>query len=291
MNIDHLRTWIGRQDRASEVLSPQLAQRFLATLGPGGQVQIGDPAPLLIHLCLAPPVAPMDSLGRDGHPAKGGFLPPVPLPRRMWAGGAFDFHRQPRIGEELTRISTIRNVVAKQGRTGQLCFVTVEHQISANDRLLITEQQDIVYREEATDVTAKAEPPTAPQGAEQRSISPTPTLLFRYSALTFNGHRIHYDAPYAQKVEGYPGLVVHGPMLATLLCQFAADILGQEPTRFEFRSLTTLFDDQPFTLHAAKTETGLDLWCARSGGPVAMQARATTSPSPDQGLLGSQRRL
>ncbi|GAB3116258.1 HTD2 family dehydratase [Novispirillum itersonii] len=270
-----LRGWIGRSDTAAETVTPELARRFAATLGCGCDPAAGAAAPLLIHLCIAPPAAAMTDLGRDGHPAKGGFLPPVPLPRRMWAGGAFTFHDAPRIGEEITRRSTVTDVTLKQGRTGPLCFVTVQHEITGPDaRPLLTERQDIVYRSEATDTAAKAAPPAAPAGHHQRRITPTPTLLFRYSALTFNGHRIHYDAPYARQVEGYPGLVVHGPMLATLLCHFAADLHGQPPKTFHFRSLSTLFDDADIILHAEAGGSTLRLWAARDGGPVAMDARA-----------------
>lgn len=274
MDIDHLREWIGREETAAEVLSPELVRRFGATFDNDSNPQPGTPAPLLIHLCIAPPAAPMQALGRDGHPAKGGFLPPVPLPRRMWAGGSFSFHGDPLVGDVITRRSTIRDVVAKQGRTGPLCFVTVEHAISSSDREILTERQDIVYRGEASEVTAPPQGEPAPRGAHVRQVTPTPTLLFRYSALTFNGHRIHYDAPYAREVEGYPGLVVHGPMLATLLCQFAADLMGQRPASFTFRSHSTLFDDAPFRLLAEPNGQEVRLWAARDGGPVAMSASA-----------------
>ena len=280
VDLSLLGGWIGRSETATETLTPELARRFAATLGCRCDPAPGAAAPLLIHLCIAPPAAAMDELGRDGHPAKGGFLPPVPLPRRMWAGGAFRFHDTPRIGEDLTRRSTVTDITLKQGRTGPLCFVTVEHDITGGDaRPLLTERQDIVYRGEAADTAVKDAPPPAPAGARQRRITPTPTLLFRYSALTFNGHRIHYDAPYARQVEGYPGLVVHGPMLATLLCHFAAEINGQPPGAFRFRSLSTLFDDAGFTLHATPDGDGLRLWAARDGGPVAMEAWAGPSPT------------
>ncbi|WP_435258647.1 FAS1-like dehydratase domain-containing protein [Thioclava sp. FR2] len=281
MQALQLADWIGRSDHATETLSPSLVERFLATMDRAGPTSPGQTAPLLIHLCLAPPVAPMLGLGRDGHPAKGGFLPPVALPRRMWAGGSFAFHDDLHIGETLTRRSTIRSITEKQGRTGPLCFVTVEHQITSPRGVLITETQDLVFRGEASEVAAKTPPPPAATGQHQRSVTPTPTLLFRYSALTFNGHRIHYDAPYARQVEGYGGLVVHGPLIATLLCQFAADLAGQRPATFRFRGLTPLFDDQPFLLHADATETGFRLWAATQGGPVAMEAEASIIPAKD----------
>ncbi|KFI29553.1 protein dehydratase [Haematobacter massiliensis] len=275
VDIGYLREWIGRSERKSERVTEALVERFNATLDLGGEVSDGDAAPLLIHLCLAPPVAPTASLGADGHPARGGFLPPVPLPRRMWAGGAFAFHDDIRVGEQVTRISTIRDVTLKEGRTGPLCFVTVDHRIESDDRLVIEERQDIVYRNaDAPGVTPKAAEPAA-EGTHRLPVTPTPPLLFRYSALTFNGHRIHYDAPYVTGEEGYPGLVVHGPLQATQLLHFAAKLRGSGPARFDFRSLSPLYDTAGYTLNAEADGEGLRLWTARVDGPVAMEARAT----------------
>lgn len=276
MDVDHLRTWIGRTEEASEVLAPGLVRQFNATFDRDSGLQDGDVAPLLIHLCLANPTAPTSTLGPDGHPKRGGFLPPVPLPRRMWAGGAFTFHDDLRIGQRVTRASTIRDVVVKQGRTGTLCFVTVDHDIFGDSVLALTERHDIVYR--AVTSAGVKTPDPAPNGTEQRHITPSAPLLFRYSAMTFNGHRIHYDKPYATEVEGYPGLIVHGPMQATMLCQMAADLRGVRPDRFDFRSLSPLFDDADFTLNAETEGEGLRLWTARIGGPVAMEAHATWQP-------------
>ncbi len=280
LDIDHLRGWIGREETRAEAVTPALAERFNATFDRADETGAGATAPLLIHLCLAQPAAATASLGADGHPARGGFLPPVPLPRRMWAGGGFTFHGDIRIGETVTRRSTITDVTVKEGRSGTLCFVTVTHDIDADGRPVMTERQDIVYRGfeapgggGAPSGGAKT-PPTAPEGEHRRAVTPSAPLLFRYSALTFNGHRIHYDAPYARAEEGYPGLVVHGPMQATMLAQFAADIRGLRPARFEFRSLAPLFDTGDFTLNGADDGDGLKLWTARIGGPVAMEARA-----------------
>ncbi|THD84699.1 protein dehydratase [Aliigemmobacter aestuarii] len=276
IDIDHLRQWIGREERATEWLSAGLARQFNATFDREAPCDEGDEAALLVHWCLAQPAAPTASLGPDGHPARGGFLPPVPLPRRMWAGGAFRFHAPIRVGDLVERVSTIRDVTLKQGRTGPLCFVTVDHAISANGQPALTERQDIVYREvTAAARVAPAEP--APEAPHRRRITPSATLLFRYSAMTFNGHRIHYDKPYATDVEGYPGLVVHGPMQATLLCQFAADLRGAMPERFDYRSLSPLFDDADMLCCATDEGDGLKLWTARPGGPVAMEAVAEWS--------------
>jgi 3-methylfumaryl-CoA hydratase len=277
LDIAHLRSWIGREEEASEVVTPELVQKFRATLDlPGGKPAPGEPAPPLIHLCLAQPAVPQSRLGPDGHPARGGFLPPVPLPRRMWAGGEFAFRQDIRVGDVVRRVSRIAEVVLKEGRTGPLCFVTVRHRVEAADAIALEERQDIVYR--AAD-TVGAVKPTVPAeaGSQQREVDPSPVLLFRYSALTFNGHRIHYDRRYATEVEGYPGLVVHGPLQATWLLNFAASIRGTPPSRFSFRGLSTLFDDDAVRLHAREDGDRLKLWTARDGGPVAMSAEATWS--------------
>ena len=211
LDIDHLQTWIGREQIDSETLSPTLVRQFNATFDRVSDTEQGGKAPLLIHLCLAQPIAPMSELGRDGHPALGGFLPPVPLPRRMWAGGAFTFHGDIRIGDEVTRHSKITDVQLKEGRSGALCFVTVQHEVTSDGRHVLSERQDIVYRDipAAAPDKPKADPAPAATGEHSRTVTPHPTLLFRYSALTFNGHRIHYDKPFCIEDEGYPGLVVH----------------------------------------------------------------------------------
>jgi len=277
LDLDHLRSWIGTGETMSENLSPQLVARFNATIGSEVTTEAGTPAPLMIHFCLAQPVAGLDKLGPDGHPARGGFLPPVPLPRRMWAGGDIEFKAPLIVGAEVTRHSTITDVELKHGRSGALCFVTVTHDYSCDGDLCVRERQDIVYRdppETAAPAPMKPDDP-APSGSHHLTVTPTPTMLFRYSAITFNGHRIHYDAPYARDVEGYGGLVVHGPLQATLMAHMAADMAGKPPTQFKFRGKTPLFDDSPFGVHADMTETGVSLWTARDGGPVAMQATAS----------------
>lgn len=274
IDIDHLRQWIGRSEEQSELLTPAIAARFNATFDRTGSVDIGEVASPLIHFCLAPTVVPNSELGSDGHPARGGFLPPVPLPQRMWAGGAFSFQDDIRVGETVTRRSTIRDVTLKEGRSGALCFVTVEHHIDSDGRPALSERQDIVYREIAkTGAGHKASPP-APRGTHRTTIQPSPILLFRYSALTFNGHRIHYDAPYMRDVEGHPGLIVHGPLQATMLTHFAERIHGRRPERFRFRSLSPLFDDADFTLNAVEEGEALRLWTSYEAGPVAMEALA-----------------
>jgi 3-methylfumaryl-CoA hydratase len=275
MDLDHLRQWIGRTEEKSERVTASLVERFKATFDQDGDLCEGDSAPQLIHLCLAPPTAPTSALGPDGHPARGGFLPPVALPRRMWAGGEFRFIDDIRIGETVTRRSTIRDISVKEGRSGTLCFVTVDHRIESSGRPVIDERQDIVYRD--ADASGAAKPTAVVQAAGQhrRQVIPSAALLFRYSALTFNGHRIHYDNPYVRNDEGYPGLIVHGPLQATQLVQFAAEIRGDAPRHFRFRSMSPLFDIADYTLNASEDGVGLRLWTCHVDGPIAMEARAS----------------
>jgi 3-methylfumaryl-CoA hydratase len=275
IDIDRLNTWIGRQQSNSEYLDVWLARRFAATFELDPVVADGEIAAELIHLCLTRPTVPTAELGHDGHPALGTFLPPVPLPRRMWAGGSFDFLAPIRIGDTVSRASTIRDVTRKQGRAGLLCFITVDHEIFANGRLALVERQDIVYRD--TPRTSQADTTTPAQtevATHQKAAHPSSVLLFRYSALTFNGHRIHYDRNFCVETEGYPGLVVHGPLQATWLCSFAADICGKRPVQFEFRSIAPLFDTDEVTLNAVEDGDGLRLWTANGDGKLAMTARA-----------------
>lgn len=276
IDIAKLQDWIGREQKDSEVLTSMKVRQFNATFERFSSTKQGDDAPLLIHLCLTQPTAPMSELGRDGHPALGCFLPPVPLPRRMWAGGSFTFHSGISIGEEVRRHSTIVDVQLKEGRSGALCFVTVHHEISSDGRAVLSERQDIVYRDvpAASQGKAKVEPAPAAIGEHSRVVEPNPTLLLRYSALTFNGHRIHYDKPFCIDVEGYPGLLVHGPMQATMLCQYAADLRGKPPKAFVFRSLSPIYDNTDFTLNALDEGQALKLWTASTGGPNAMEATA-----------------
>lgn len=194
LDIAHLRGWIGRTERAEDTLSPRLVTELRATLDKAASAD--RPEPLTAHWCLAPPAAPMSGLGPDGHPARGSFLPPVPLPRRMWAGGALEFHDPVRVGDDVARESRIADVTMKHGGTGTLVFVTVEHRYSTSRGLAISERQDIVYRRAAVPGATVSQPtaPSSPREARwRREVRADPVLLFRYSALTFNGHRIHYD--------------------------------------------------------------------------------------------------
>ncbi|MBB6122988.1 FAS1-like dehydratase domain-containing protein [Sphingobium subterraneum] len=276
LNLAELQGWIGAEETAQDVLTAALAERFHATLSLDGEVaKLGDVVPRLIHFCLCQPAAPMNALGEDGHPARGGFLPPVPLPRRMWAGSDITFHGDLRVGDAVQRLSRIADVIVKEGKSGTLCFVTVDHSFTVNGQLRIEDRQSIVYRA-LQSAPAAVSPTAAPVGETVSGVDPSPTLLFRYSALTFNGHRIHYDAPYATGVEGYPGLVVHGPLQATLLLHLAARVGRRPPDAFRFRSLSTLYDHEEMFLNAGTLQNGtLPLWTARAGGPVAMQAEAS----------------
>jgi 3-methylfumaryl-CoA hydratase len=277
-DLDHLRQWIGRGNQATDVVTAQLVKGLRATLFMDiGEPRPGDAAPFTAHWCLAQPVYPMSELGPDGHPTRGGFLPPVPLPRRMWAGGELEFFEALRVGDEVTRTSRISDVTMKTGSTGVLCFVSVEHLITTPRGTALRERQDIVYRDIATaPAAAAAKPPAPPPTAQHReSHLADPVLLFRYSALTFNGHRIHYDRDYVTKVEGYPGLIFHGPMQAAFLVEFASRLHGgAAPKKFSYRGVQPLFEGE-FSVNANVTDAGMELWTANSDGLPTMKGTAT----------------
>jgi 3-methylfumaryl-CoA hydratase len=277
-DLDRLRQWIGRSTQASDIVTAQLTKGLRATLFlPIGEPKAGDAAPFTVHWCLAQPVFPMSELGPDGHPSRGGFLPPVPLPRRMWAGGELEFLDGLRVGDEVSRTSRIADVTMKTGSTGQLCFVSVDHLIATTRGPAIRERQDIVYRD-ASPASPAPERPTAPPPAarHRETHMADAVLLFRYSALTFNGHRIHYDRDYVTRVEGYPGLVFHGPMQAALLVEFAARLHGgQAPGKFRYRGVQPLFEGSEFSVNANETDAGMELWTANSVGQPTMKGTAT----------------
>jgi len=278
-DLDHLRQWIDRTTEASDIVTAQLVKGLRATLFMEiGEPKPGDPAPWTVHWCLAQPVFPMSALSQDGHPTRGGFLPPVPLPRRMWAGGELEFFESLRVGDQMTRTSRISDVTMKTGSTGVLCFVSVEHLITTSRGTAIRERQDIVYRDVApAQSSAPAKPAAPPPSAQHReSHMADPVLLFRYSALTFNGHRIHYDRDYVTKVEGYPGLVFHGPLQAAFIVEFAAKLHGgKPPKKFSYRGLQPLFEGSEFSINANDTGAGMDLWTANSAGQPTMKGNAT----------------
>jgi len=276
LDIGQLRQWIGQSNQASDIVTAQLVKGLRATLFQEiGEPKPGDAAPFTVHWCLAQPVYPMSQLGPDGHPTRGGFLPPVPLPRRMWAGGELEFFDDLRVGDEATRTSRIGDVTIKTGGTGILCFVSVDHLVTTARGTALRERQDIVYRDVSTGPAAKAPaPPPPPQHRESHMADPV--LLFRYSAMTFNGHRIHYDRDYVTKVEGYPGLIFHGPMQAALLVEFAAKLRGgKAPKKFSYRGLQPLFEGSEFSVNSNDTDNGMHLWIANAADHTTMKGIAT----------------
>lgn len=269
--------WIGRTREGRDLVTPRLMAEFRATFTPHlALIPDGEAWPAL-HWCLAPDTPAIDALGPDGHAAKGGFLPPVPLPRRMWAGGEVETLAPLREGDAVTRVETVRDVAFKEGRSGRLCFVTVDHVVNGPRGPAIRERQDIVYREAAGAQTgAGAEPERGDPAdyAQCWTLPATPTLLFRYSAMTFNGHRFHYDHPYATQVEGYADLVVHGPIQATLLMNLATAMLGRVPARFRHRGVSPMTANQDFRVCGRLTRDGWEGVTLDADNRVCMRASA-----------------
>jgi 3-methylfumaryl-CoA hydratase len=267
--------WLGTEQVAEDHITAFPLAALAATLD---SEQSGDTVPPLWHWLYFLPIAPMSEAGPDGHPKRGDFLPPVPLPRRMWAGGRVTFHAPLKVGERATRTSTIANIEDKTGRSGRLVFVTVQHSIEAGGELKLEEEHDIVYRDAPQADTRPQQPQLAPQGERwSRTIDANPVMLFRYSALTFNSHRIHYDYPYATQVEAYPGLVVHGPLIATLLL----DLVRRERSdatlqSFAFKALRPTFADHAFKVCGSPSADGktIDLWAKDHEGFLTMRATA-----------------
>lgn len=262
--------WIGRTQEADDVLSRNLIQRIAATFGEATPAD-GDPLPPLWQWCFFQEPAFENQLGADGHPQRGSFLPPAANRNRMWAGGRVEFLEPLKVGAPAKRVSTLLNVEEKHGRTGSLLFVTVRHDYSQNGQLCVREEQDIVYREPNP---PKLNSGAAPEpGDWSEIIVPTPTLLFRYSAVTFNGHRIHYDYPYVTETEGYPGLVVHGPMIATFnLRAFIRANPDKRVRHFAYRGVRPLNVPTPFHVGGRIVETGkAQLWAGNKDG-VAQSA-------------------
>jgi 3-methylfumaryl-CoA hydratase len=275
--LAHWRRWVGRTEERQDTITAAPLAAWSATLDrEDPEPEPGTELPPLAHWLYFLPRARHSDLGSDGHPRRGGFLPPVTLPRRMWAGGRLRWHRPLRVGDEAVRVSRITAVDAKAGRSGPLVFVTVRHEVRNAAGLALTEEHDIVYRDAPGPGAAAVVPRPAPADAPfTREVVPDPVLLFRYSALTFNGHRIHYDRVYVTQVEGYPGLVVHGPLIATLL----VDLLrrhrpGAAVERFAFTALRPLFDIHPFALCGRADGDAVRLWARDHEGLLAMRAEA-----------------
>jgi len=276
------RAWIGRQEVLNDLIGVTPVKALNATLDHPDMVLVsGTPLPPLWHWLYFLPLHRQSEIGADGHAKRGGFLPPVPLPRRMWAGSQFEFRSPVRLGDEVKRTSTIANVTEKAGRTGKLVFVKVRHELRCNGTPdpAVVEFHDIVYREAKLASDVEPPPVAAPTGAPwQREIVPDDVLLFRYSALTFNGHRIHYDRKYVTEVEGYPGLVVHGPLIATLLMdQIRRHLPGADVASFSFKAVRPTFDLHPFKVNGAPQADGktVKLWAQDHEGWLTMDAVAT----------------
>ena len=280
--LPDLNAWIGRQETVRDTIGATPVKALNATLDHAPiEVGTGTPLPPLWHWLYFLPLHRQSEIGADGHAKRGGFLPPVPLPRRMWAGSQFEFRAPVRVGDAVERTSTIANVTQKEGRTGRLVFVKVRHEVRCNGAAdpAIVEYHDIVYREAKQAGDVEPPPVAAPTGAPwQREIVPDDVLLFRYSALTFNGHRIHYDRKYVTEVEGYPGLIVHGPLIATLLMdQIRRERPGADVATFSFKAVRPTFDLHPFRVQGAPQSDGqtIKLWAQDHEGWLTMDAVAT----------------
>ena len=275
-----LQNWVGRTRTTVDRVDARTARFMQHTLDRPADLDDGDPLPPAWHWLYFIDSARLSETGRDGHPQRGDFLPPVTLPRRMWAGSRLTFHNPLRIGERISRVSEIVSINEKSGKSGALCFVTVSHNYLRGDDLLLAEEHDIVYREDPAPGARPPRPPRAESDADvSRAITPSPLLLFRYSALTFNGHRIHYDIDYCRDIEGYPGLVFHGPLTATLLLDLLAGEVGPENIRhFRFRAISPLFADRDFSIHLKREPDRFRLWATNPDGGLAVSAEAETGP-------------
>lgn len=281
LDLGHLRSWVGRSESAHDLIAARRVAQMAGSCGFAQVPAAGDSLPMPWHWLLFTPVPQADTTGPDGHAARGGFLPPVPLPRRMWAGSDITCHGPLRIGATVRRESRVGSVEAKRGKAGDLVFVTVEHTLyGEDDQRAVDEKQHIVYREPAS--VAASQTPAAvdrdmPAMAHQweATVVPDAVMLFRYSALTLNSHRIHYDRSYAINEEGYPGLVVHGPLIASLLLKLAYDKLGYvDVAEFSFRARRPLFDGSPFLLRGAREGDQLTLWALTPEKELAMRLTA-----------------
>lgn len=271
--------WIGNTETIDDYISLSQARRLQSTLDDTTSILVeGDALPPIWHWCYFLESAPQASLGPDGHAPRGTFLPPISLPRRMFAGGRAQFHAPLRIGQHARQVAKVNKIVEKQGRTGRLCFVTVSYAIEQDGKTCIEEERDFVYREAGARVLApkKKQLAPVPKNSWSREIKPSPVMLFRYSALTFNGHRIHYDQPYATEVENYPGLIVHGPLLATFLLDLVRLNQDRPIEKFQFKANAPIFNLSPFRIIAtSKEHEEVELSVEGPDGAPCMQAVAT----------------
>ena len=279
---NEFKQWIGRTETTCDDLTIAPILAMAAMLDKKNMVYgRGDQLPPLWHWLFFLNPARQSTLARDGHPKRGDFLPPIPFPRRMWAGSRFDFHQPLCIGEKVSRQSTIKSIIFKEGRSGNLAFVCVRHEISGERNLSISEEHDIVYRGHTPTDPPPPLPNPAPINCDfSKNVDPDPVLLFRYSALTFNGHRIHYDRDYVTQDEGYPGLIVHGPLLATLMIELFGDQYpDKQLTKFEFTAMNPVFDLDPFQVCGldANKDNVTKLWVKDHAGSLCMKGSATTT--------------
>lgn len=279
MDIQHWRTWVGKTEAGTDEVTRAPIAALSATLDHEAVAHGAlDRLPPLWHWLYFLPHHRISEIGADGHPTRGGFLPPVTLPRRMWAGGRLQFHHPLQAGDRISRLSRIVDVSQKEGKSGPLVFVLVRHEISNQSGVAVTEEHDIVYRGHPLPQAPEPSPQGAPTNHSwSREITPSVVMLFRYSALTFNGHRIHYDRPYATETEGYPGLVVHGPLLATLLMDLLlSNNPGATVSQFSFRAVRPVFDIASFHVCGRLEDDGktASLWVRDVKGGLAMEASA-----------------
>jgi 3-methylfumaryl-CoA hydratase len=277
-SIGNIAAWIGREERVEDSLAPEQSLAAAAMLDRDpSPFAPGAPLPPLWHWFHFLPRAPQSRLAPDGHPERGGFLPPIPLPRRMFAGARLVFHRPLTLGQQAVREGTILDVAEKQGKSGALAFVTVRYRYVQGGVICIEEEQDIVYRGQGRAVPAPVEQPLPPlpEEAWTRSVTPDSRMLFRFSALTFNAHRIHYDRPYAMQEEAYPGLVVHGPLIAVLLADLVRRHDRRPLARFRFRGLAPLFDFGPVRLSGVPQGDAVTLAAHAIDATRTMDAEAT----------------
>ena len=277
VDIDHLRKWIGKIDNVTDYVTPIVEQRYRATLNMDiGNPKDGDPVTSGLHWMLGWNLVKNDELGVDSHPALGEFLPPVPLPRRMWAGSEIKVLKPIRVGDKVVKQSTVADIQVKEGRTGLLCFVTAEYNFLVNDEVTINEKHNIVYRDISKSGGGSGYSKDIPERADlSEKIFMHPTILFRYSAIGFVGHRIHYDHPYTVNEENYPGLIVHGPLQATYLLRAAEKLMGKQVKSFTHKVMAPVFANSEYMVGVDKIDDGsVSCWGATKEFGVTMRAEA-----------------
>ena len=277
VDIDHLRKWIGKIDNVTDYVTPIVEQRYRATLNMDiGNPKDGDPVTSGLHWMLGWNLVKNDELGVDSHPALGEFLPPVPLPRRMWAGSEIKVLKPIRVGDKVIKQSTVADIQVKEGRTGLLCFVTAEYNFLVNDEVTINEKHNIVYRDISKSGGGSGYSKDIPEKADlSEKIFMHPTILFRYSAIGFVGHRIHYDHPYTVNEENYPGLIVHGPLQATYLLRAAEKLMGKPVKSFTHKVMAPVFANSEYIVGVDKMDDdSVSCWGATKEFGVTMRAEA-----------------